>query len=93
MPEENIKFKNELIKLRENMEKISELTIDEFDYIKLKNLLKDITENLENLSKFSRNEKIATYGAISILFFILIGILTAIIVPTLKSKHNKKNKI
>jgi len=52
------------------------------------NRLKD---SLKNLAKLSENEKLASIGAINfgIIFVILAGILTAIIIPSLKHKKKK----
>jgi len=76
-------FRESLNNVKEHLENIKEAE-DPTEHIKaLKN-------DLVKLSKLTGKEKLTVFGVYSTFFLILTGILTAIIVPSLKHKTKKK---
>ena len=76
-------------KLIEQLKELKKITDRPYDKYEIEPILKKIKEITETMLKIIKYEKI---GVGSIIFIILSGILTAIIVPTLKSKNKKKKK-
>ena len=86
------RFRDVLNEYIENLNELKNIINRDHDKYEIVAILNKLEDNLEKTIEISKKVKLSLYGVVSIIFLILSGILSAIIIPTIKHKKKKKKK-
>ena len=77
----------------QRLKQLKEVTDRPYDKYEVVAILNRLEEDIEETIEITKEKKLSLIGIGSFIFIILTGIITAIIIPTIKHKKKKKNKI